>query len=264
MRENLLKHRLWVQVSFILTCLAVLVAPAYALELGVRGYVWFPDLKTLDVQTVQGAAEGTPIDAKDVLGIGNKAVFSGEIYGGVGKHHGSLTVTSFGYTDSKVLPKDVTYNGVVYNTGTGVKSELNYTMLDLKYQCDIVNMENILAGFSFGPMLQLKFSTGESKLQASGANQDQKKSFSSIMPLVGMGAHVGLIANLLEARAQVTAGGYGSGNYAVEALADLSVTPFPFVDINAGYKVLKYKMDVNDFRADQFCTGPYVALTIGF
>ncbi|HOO00017.1 MAG TPA: hypothetical protein P5269_06790 [Syntrophales bacterium] len=256
-------------VKWLHGCLAALfvlfaaAGTAGAFELGVRAYAWFPDLKTSEIQTIQNAAEGTKIDAKDVLGVGNKALFIGEIYGGLGKHHGSFTYTPVGYSDDKIIPTDITFNGVTFTRNSSVKTEIGYAMLDFKYQYDIVNMENILAGFSFGPMAQVKFSTGETKLNAAGGTE-QKKSFSSILPMVGVGAHVGLIANLLEARAQVTGGGYGGGNYAVEALADISVTPFPFVDINAGYKAVKLKMDVNDYVMDQFLTGPYVALTVGF
>ena len=65
-------------------------------------------------------------------------------------------------------------------------------------------------------------------MNAAGSGFDQKKSFDSVIPMIGFGAHIGLVANLLELRAQATAGGYGSDNYSYETLADLSLTPFPF------------------------------------
>jgi hypothetical protein len=82
--------------------------------------------------------------------------------------------------------------------------------------------------------------------------------------MIGVGAHIGLLANLLEMRAQVTGGGYSSGNYSYEALADLSLTPFPFLDIHAGYKLLQLKMDVNDYQMDTLYTGPYIGVSLGF
>ena len=162
------------------------------------------------------------------------------------------------------MSSNLNFIGVTFNKGTCVKSELAFAMYDLKYRYDIVNMENLLAGFSLGPMGQVKFSTGSFKMTAPGAGLDQSKSFNSVLPMVGVGAHIGLIANLLEARCQVTGGGYSSSNYAVEALADVSVTPFPFVDIHGGYKMVKLKMDVNDYAMDSLFTGPYIALTVGF
>jgi len=93
---------------------------------------------------------------------------------------------------------------------------------------------------------------------------EQDRSFNSIIPMIGVGAHIGLLANLLEARAQVTAGGYSSEIYSYEALADVSLTPFPFLDIHAGYRLLQQKMDVNDYKMDTLYSGPYIGLSVGF
>lgn len=82
--------------------------------------------------------------------------------------------------------------------------------------------------------------------------------------MIGSGAHIGLLANLLELRAQATVGGYSSNNYACEALADFSLTPFPFLDVHAGYRLLQQKMDVNDYKMNTLYTGPYIGLTVGF
>lgn len=54
------------------------------------------------------------------------------------------------------------------------------------------------------------------------------------------------------------------GNYVYEALADLSVAPFPFVDIHGGYRIIKFKVDsISDVTTDTTFQGPFVALTIG-
>ena len=227
-----------------------IVAQASAFELGARGYLWFPDLKKSDIQTTVAGIQNSDINTKDMLGIGNKATYAAEVYGGVGKHHVSLMFTPFGYSDNTVLTSPLTYNGVTYNTGTAIQSDLQYSMFDLKYQRDLINLENILAGFSVGGIAQIKYSTGSFTMNATGAGFDQKKSFNSVIPMIGLGAHIGLLANLLELRAQATVGGYSSNNYSNEALADLSLTPFPFLDINASYKLVQLKMDVNNYKMD--------------
>jgi len=246
-------------------CVTVLflgmAAQADALELGARAYLWYPDLKTADVTS---GLNSSNIDMRDMLGIGNKVTYAVEAYGGVGRHHVSLSYTPFGYSDDRVLSANLNFNGITYNANTSVRSDLDFSMFDLKYQYDLLNMENLLAGFSVGAMAQIKYSTGNFKMTAAGVGRDQKKSFDSVIPMVGLGAHVGLVANLLEARAQVTGGGYNSGDYAIEALADISLTPFPFLDIHGGYKIVKLKMDVKDYAMDSFFTGPYIALTVGF
>lgn len=241
-----------------------LVVRANAFELGARAYVWFPDLKKSDVQTISNGIKGNDINAKDVLGIGNKATYSVEAYGGLGKNHVSLAFTPFDYSADTVLLNNLTFNGKSIAAGSPIRSDMAYSMFDLKYQRDLINMENILAGFSIGGIAQLKYSTGSFKLNSGATGFDQKKSFDSILPMIGVGAHIGLIANLLELRAQATVGGYGSDNYSYEGLADISITPFPILDIHAGYKFLQLKMDVNDYKMDTLYTGPYVAVAVGF
>jgi len=237
---------------------------ASAFEIGARAYVWFPDLKTSDIQTTIAGIQESNINAKDMLGIGNKATYSVEAYGGVGKHHVSFMFTPFGYSTDAVVSAALQYNGKSYPLGTPVHSDLSYSMFDLKYQRDLINLENILAGFSLGAIAQAKYSTGSFKLNAAAAGFDQSRSFDSVMPMIGLGAHIGILANLLELRAQATIGGTGSGNNTYEALADISLTPFPFLDIHAGYKMLQLKIDKNDYKMDTLYTGPYLALTVGF
>lgn len=241
----------------------MVVAQANAFELGARGYVWFPDLKKSDIQTIANGIEGSDINAKDMLGIGNKATFSVEAYGGVGKNHISLMFTPFGYTTDNVLASALNYNGINYPAGSAVHSDMSYSMFDLKYQRDLINLENVLAGFSMGGIAQIKYSTGSFKLNGAG-NVEQSRSFNSVIPMIGVGAHIGLLANLLEVRAQLTGGGYSSNNYAYEAMADVSLTPFPFLDIHAGYRLLQQKIDINNYKMDTLYTGPYIGLTVGF
>lgn len=239
------------------------VAEASAFELGARAYLWFPDLKKADVQTIANGIEGSDISATDMLGVGNKITYSVEAYGGFGKNHISLMYTPFGYTTDAILATALTYNGIPYNTGDTVHTDMGYSMFDLKYQRDLINLENVLAGFSLGGIAQIKYSTGSFKLNSAG-KVEQDRSFNSIIPMIGVGAHIGLLANLLEARAQVTAGGYSSENYSYEAMADVSLTPFPFLDIHAGYRLLQQKMDVNDYKMDTLYSGPYIGLSVGF
>lgn len=49
-----------------------------------------------------------------------------------------------------------------------------------------------------------------------------------------------------------------------EALADLSWTPFPLLDIHAGYKVIRVHLDRDDLYLNSEFAGPYVALTVSF
>lgn len=235
-------------------------AAAQALEGGVRGYYWFAKFSG-DIGVGVDNAAGTVINTKDDLGIGNENLPSAEAYFGIGKHHLSLMYTPLNYTGDAVLNKNVTFKSSVYSVGSSVHSEFKATMLDLDYQYDLLNLENILAGFSIGPIIKVKFLDGDVKLTATGI--DNKETFTFPLPMLGLGAHVGILANILEARAKVTAMGY-SGNYIYDAMADVSYTPFPFLDIHGGYRYMKVKYDEQNTYVNTDFSGPYVALTIGF
>ncbi|MBM4272014.1 MAG: hypothetical protein FJ139_07665 [Deltaproteobacteria bacterium] len=245
-----------------LLLITVLATQAYAFEIGVRGYYWFPDLKA-ELKVDKGGLTGTQFDVKNELGIGNESFPSVEVYGGVGKHHFSVMYTQFHYSGDRTITRSINFAGKTFTAGTRVESDLETKMLDIEYQYDLLNMENILAGFSLGVIGKIKYFDGEASLKSSALGA-VKETFAAPVPMVGIGAHIGLLANILEARAKIAGIGY-SGSVFYDALADISVTPFPFLDIHGGYRIMKLKIDnVSDFYGDLEFAGPYVALTVGF
>jgi hypothetical protein len=98
---------------------------------------------------------------------------------------------------------------------------------------------------------------------ASAQPGGQKQSFSAPVPMIGLGCHAGLIAEWLEGRAQLTGMAYG-GSLLMEGLAELSLTPFPHVDLHGGYKFMKLRVSTNDFFLDSLFSGPYAAVTVRF
>ena len=61
----------------------------------------------------------------------------------------------------------------------------------------------------------------------------------------------------------VTGMGY-SGNTVFDGLAEISLTPFPFLDIHGGYHFFIIDVDEDDAAFDYDNSGPYVALTVSF
>ena len=232
---------------------------ASAFEIGARGYLWFPTLKS-NLRDSGNSTPGTEFNLKDDLGLGSKPYPSIEVYGGLGKSHVSLMYTQAEYSGSTSLISPITFNGTPFNIGA-VDSTFKITMLDLAYKYDIIDLGNILAGFSISAIGKLKYIEGETAI-ASGGLQSSGN-FKLPVPMVGAAAHIGILANILEARAELTGIAY-SGNYIYEALADLSFTPFPFVDINGGYKIIGIHVDYNDIYFASDIAGPYLALTVGF
>jgi hypothetical protein len=257
-QEVIMKRSQWT-VFCALTVLLFSAIPVGAFEIGVRGYYWFPGFKA-DMKSDSAGLAGSDINLKDNLDVGTKSFPSVEVFGGLGKHHLGLTYTPIAYSGSTRLAIPVNFDGKTFAAGANVDTDLKLRMLDLEYRFTALNMENILAGFSLDAIGQIKYIDGEAKIAAPALGVEAKQSVQLPIPMVGVGAHVGLLLNILEARAKITGTSY-SGNYLYEALADLSWTPFPLLD---GYKVIRVHLDRNDLYLNSEFAGPYAALTVSW
>jgi outer membrane protein len=247
---------------FLSLLLVALFLPAYTLafEIGARGYYWFPSIDG-NVKVDEASIIGTTIDFEKDLGIEDENFPSIEVFLGSGRHHLSLTYIDIEYSGLKKLTKDITFNGETYNINELVTSSIEYKMMDLHYQYDFLDLENVMAGFSLGAVLQVKYLDGEVGLKTTAI--DEKEDFTLPIPMIGLNVHIGMLADVLEGRLRGTAIGY-AGNIIYELTADISWTPLPFLDIHGGYKSFVIDIDEDDVIFDYNMTGPYVALTVSF
>ena len=74
---------------------------------------------------------------------------------------------------------------------------------------------------------------------------------------------MGILKDILEARVLITGIEY-SDHTAFDGQAEISLTPFPFLDIHAGYRFLSIDVDEDDVKLDLEISGLYVALTVSF
>jgi outer membrane protein len=245
--------------------LVVLLLPAstFAFEIGARGYYWFPSLDGT-VKVDEGSIIGTKIDFKNDLGIEDENYPSVEVFLGGGRHHLSLTSTSIDYSGKNTPSSPITFNGQTYSVTDPIDSSIEYKMMDFLYQYDFLNLENVGAGFSLGIVFQVKYLDGEVGLKTTtGTVIDEKQDFTLPIPMFGLNLHIGMLADVLEARLRGTAIGY-AGNAIYELMADISWTPLPFLDIHGGYKTFVIDIDEDDIIFDYDMSGPFVALTLSF
>ena len=252
-------RKMYVVLSLLLPALLLPVS-SLAFEIGARGYYWFPSLDGT-VKVDEAGIIGTTLDFENDLGIEDENYPSVEVFVGGGNHHLSLTHTNIEYSGRKTLTREIIYRGKTYAVSDLVTSSIEYQMLDLHYQYDLLDLENILGGFSLGGVLQVKYLDGNVSLKTTGI--DEKEDFTIPIPMVGLNLHIGILADILEARVRGTAIGY-SGNTIYELMADISWTPFPFLDIHGGYKSFIMDIDEDEVVFDYDMSGPYVALTLSF
>ena len=253
------------RISVVLLVLGLLCVPfsVYALEVGVRGYYWFP-VSDGDVAVDEAGVLGTKIDFEDDLEMDNGDYPMVEAIVGFGDHHLSISAMQVDYSGSETLTSQIVFKGETYAISENVKSSLKYDMIDAEYQYDIIDLENILAGFSAGVIGKIKWVDGEVEIKSTTTpTLSKKETFAAPIPMVGVGVHVALIADILEARIKATGIGY-SGNTLYDIMGDISFTPFPFVDIHGGYRILHLDIDVDDVELNYDMSGPYAAVSVSF
>jgi outer membrane protein len=237
-----------------------IVLPVSAFELGVRGYYWFPELSGV-IRADDAGIVGTDLDLEEDLGLDNKSYPVVEVFAGIGKHHLSLAFYNLDYDGDTVLTKDIYFNGELFQVNERIASSLEYDNYDVMYRYDLIDLENFLAGGSLGLVARLMVFDGSASITS--ATVTTKQDFTAPIPMVGANFHVGILKDILQARVLVTGIGYRD-NKAFDGQAEISLTPFPFLDIHGGYRFLKIDVEEDDVKFDFDNSGLYVGLTVSF
>jgi outer membrane protein len=256
-----MKKNLFTTVATLILLTLFFAPSAFALGFGASADYWIPTFNG-DLRVDGNGITGDKINLKDDLGISNENIPGAEAYFGVGNHQITLAYSQVNLSGDKHIDKEIKFNGKTYNASDRVESEFNTSMIDLEYQYKLINFNYILAGLSFGIIAKVKYFDGDVKIKSSSA--DTNKKIQVPIPMIGIGAKIGLLANILEARAKVTGMGY-SGSFFYDAMADLSLTPIPFLNIHGGYRAMSIKIDnVSDVYAKMDFYGPYAGILISF
>ncbi len=245
--------------GFVMIFLSITAFSASALELGAKAYYWFPSIVG-DMSVSTSAISGTKLDLDD-FGMDNKSYPVIEIFTGFGKNHISLSCYTAKYDGDMTLTSNVSFNGKTFNTGITAKNSLEYTVYDLVYRRDLLDLENMLAGVSLGVVGKVKYIDITAGLEGGGLKEE--KTLNAPIPMVGANLHVGLLMNVLEATVQATGIGYGDSSI-IELSSDVSLTMFPMTDIHLGYRSFRVNIDEEDVKSEFDTSGPYIAVSIGF
>lgn len=250
-----------------LTCIALVIGlsiSAQAFEIGVRGYYWLPGLSG-DIQADDSGLPGTKLDLKSDLGIDEESYPALEAFAGLGNHHLSLTYYRADYSGTNTLTTPINFGGTTFDANAQLKSSLEYDVYDLVYRYDLLDLENIAAGFSLGFVAKVKYFDGNVGIngETAGIASSESVDFTVPIPMVGLNLHVGILADLLELRVLATGMSYGDGTV-LDGMADISYTPFPLIDIHGGYRVFTIDVETDDVEFNYDTSGPYVAVSVSF
>jgi len=257
-----------VAALFVLPLLLAGPATATALEVGARAAYWMPQFSG-DFRLDSNGVKGTKVNLEDDLGVEDENFFVGEAWLWVGRHHLILSGMRVDYSGDQTLNEEIVFGGQTFVVGGRADSSLKYTMLDLAYQYDLIDLENPVGGFSLGPILQVKYLDGEVKMSGDGnvngvgGYVEESETFRFPVPVVGLGAHVGILAGWLEVRARGVGMAY-QGDTIFDVQGEAVLTPFPFLEIVVGYRHFAINVDRDDVLLDYRQSGPYVGAGLVF
>jgi hypothetical protein len=246
-------------VCFFGMLLFVSTSIGHAFDLGIRGHFW---LANIDGQ-IQGnnSSKGSVLNLQDDLDFGYSWVPFGEAFVGIGRHHLSLGVTYFDQSETHRAGRSVVFAGKAFDSGVELDSNFQWTMLEMEYSFTLLDLENVLAGFSLDAFLAGRYQTGTMSVES--GSQKGEIDFSWIRPLGGLQLHLGFLADVLEVRLK-GGGYYASDEHLVDAVAEISLTPFAFMDLGLGYRFLSVDIDSDGLDQDYDLAGPFAGLTISF
>lgn len=244
----------------------ILYTPSvFAFGFGAQAKYWIPNFKG-DLRVDGKGLTGTEIDMKNDLGISKENYPGVEAYFGAGNHEFRFAYSQINLSGANRINRTIVFDGDTYLLGAYVETDLNTNMFDFEYQYKFLNLENILAGFSLGLIGKIKYFDGEVTMYSStlGSANYSREDIHIPVPMIGAGVNIGILADILTARGKVVGMGY-SGSFFYDAMAEISFTPFPFLNIHGGYRAMSMKIDdISDVYATMTFHGPYAGVAFSF
>jgi len=231
-------------------------------ESGARVSYWFSSIDG-DLRVDGNGIQGTTIDLKNDLGVSNAYMGYVEAYGQFGRHHLMASYVHADYSGSTNIPRTLIFKGQTYPAGSLVEAELTFKVMNFEYQYDFLRLENVLAGMSVGVIGKIMYIEGETSSQAPTLGLYGQGSFYAPIPMLGIGAQLSILENLLGLRGKVTGSNF-SGNTFYEADAAFSLTPLSFIELSCGYRIIKYDYEKDALIFNITMSGPYVGLALRY
>lgn len=240
--------------------LLVSATPASAFELGVRASYWYAMLDA-KVQADEGSTTGDELDLVRDLDMRSTFFPGVEVWAGIGKNIITLGYLKSDFTGEETLNQPITYNGDVYDAGLEISSALDIKILEVTYEYRILKLDAFLAGFDLGLLGNVKVISIDTNLENSAYTNTSD--YDTFIPAVGIKAHFQILANILEARAIFLVGPIGH-KQSGDLILDVSLTPFPFLDIHAGWRSMLFNIYDDDFEFKHQFDGPFIAVSLSW
>lgn len=225
-----------------------------------EGRYWITNLSAEGKLTRGG--QGTDIDLKSDLDIGDKNFFSGRFNFFISPTHRlTLNYTPISYNTDSNLKRTVDFGGDTYTVNTRVIGNLDLQYLRFGWAYQFVNLEGGM--FKFGTLLEVNGVWGDVSLAAPNLGIDNKWNFTAWLPTLGVALDINPtpFLNFFAEVSGLPAGQYGT---IWEVDAGVKFIPFKNFSISGGYRLLDIEARNDPDYAKVKLGGPYIGLSLRF
>ncbi|MGH7362300.1 MAG: hypothetical protein ACREJ7_07335 [Candidatus Methylomirabilales bacterium] len=239
-------------------------APAAALpfvEVWGEARYWRPTLESEIVATAAGL-QGTRVDAVDTLGVDEEQnVFEGRA--GLtffGRHKFRIGYLPLSFEGDRTITQDFNFGGVTFTASERVLTDLDVKILRGGYEFDFFKTP---VGY-LGILLEVHYFDGEAHLRTVSTGKDETVDFRVPIPVIGLAFRAYPITRILSVGAEVVGITAGDKGHYLDGEMSITLSPWPFVELTAGYRVIDLEGEEGDDKIDLFLHGPFASFTVRF
>lgn len=242
------------------------VGPAAALpfvEVWGEARYWRPTLESAIVASAPGAP-GTSVDPVTDLGV-DEEQNAFEARAGVtllGRHKFRIGYLPLSFDGDRTITQNFTFQGQNFAVNDRVITDLDVKILRAGYEFDFFKTP---LGY-LGILFEVHYFDGEARLRTTTAPiRDETVDFKVPVPVVGLAFRTyPTITRIVSLGAELVGVYAGSTGHYLDGEASITFSPWPFVELTGGYRVIDLEGEDGDDKLDLFLHGPFASLTIRF
>ena len=259
-------RRRWCGLLVIGLFLFAPAAPAAALpfvEIWGEARYWRPTLESAIVASAPGAP-GTSVDPVTDLGV-DEEQNAFEARAGVtllGRHKFRIGYLPLSFDGDRTITQNFTFQGQNFAVNDRVITDLDVKILRAGYEFDFFKTP---LGY-LGILFEVHYFDGEARLRTTTAPiRDETVDFKVPVPVVGLAFRTyPTITRIVSLGAELVGVYAGSTGHYLDGEASITFSPWPFVELTGGYRVIDLEGEDGDDKLDLFLHGPFASLTIRF
>lgn len=254
------KSLLCLVVLFLVFASGIVFAEEARVE--IEGRYWVTDLDA-KVKAVE-AGIGEKFDFKSDLGIGDENFPEARIYW----HNGPnskirLTYTQVDFHGDQAINRSIQFEGQTFTVGAKVVSDLDIKYFSLGWIWQFIGLAQ--EKIKLGTIVEVKGISAEVSLDAPDLSPALKESeqFIGGLPTVGLALDINPIKKI-NLFAEFSGLGAGDLGYFFDGEAGIEFSPFKYLSIKGGYRVIGVKVEDSSDFARLDLKGPFFGVALKF